>query len=284
MQDAFVHCENLVREADKDRFLASLFAPADRRRDVLALYAFDVEVAAIRNRAGEPMPGELRLQWWREALEGSRGGEARAHPVAAALLDTLARHELPGAGLIDLIEARTFDLYDDPMPTLAALETYARHTSSLVMTLAGRILGGERSIADVADAAGMAYAMTGLLRAFAFHASRRQLFVPLDVLGRHGVGTDEVFAGRCNSGLGAALAELRGHVRGHLATIRAAIAAAPAATVPALLPVALVPGNLARMERRDYDPFRTVVEVPQWHRQWVLWRSVRRGIRLPVKT
>lgn len=284
MQDAFVHCENLVREADKDRFLASLFAPADRRRDLLALYAFNVEVAGIRDRAGGPLPGELRLQWWREALDGARGAEARAHPVAAALIDTLARHALPGEDLIDLIEARTFDLYDDPMPTLAALEAYAQRTSSLLMALAGRLLGGDLSIAGAAAPAGMAYAMTGLMRAFAFHASRRQLFVPLDILGRHGVGADEVFAGRSSPGLRAALAELRGHVRRHLTAGRAPVAAVPAATIAALLPVALVPGDLERMERRDYEPFRTVVEVPQWRRQWVLWRSARRGIRLPVRT
>jgi phytoene synthase len=284
VQDAFVHCENLVREADKDRFLASLFAPADRRRDLLALYAFNVEVAGIRDRAREPLPGELRLQWWREVLAGTRGDEARAHPVAAALLDTLARHALPTADLIDLIEARTFDLYDDPMTTLAELEAYGRRTWSRLMALAGRILGvAEGSVAAIPGPAGMACAMTDALRRFAFHASRRQLFVPVDVLERHGVGPDEIFNGQSNPRLGAALAELRGHVRRHLAAIRDPIVAVPATAIPALLPVALVPGHLERMERRDYDPFRTV-EVPQWRRQWVLWRSAQRGIRLPVKT
>jgi len=279
----FDYCERLVREADKDRFLASLFAPAERRRDLLALYAFNADVAGIRDRAGEALPGAVRLQWWREALEGARGDEARAHPVAAALLDAMARHALPAADLVDLIEARTFDLYDDPMPTLGELETYARRTSSVLMALAARILGGpDGSVARVADPAGIAYALTGLMRVFAFHASRRQLYVPIDILGRHGVGADEVYAGRTTPALGAALAELRGHVRRHLTAINGPIAALPAAVVPALLPVALVPGHLGCMERRDYDPFRTVVEVPQWRRQWVLWRSARRGIRLPV--
>ncbi|MGA2127452.1 MAG: phytoene/squalene synthase family protein [Xanthobacteraceae bacterium] len=285
MTSAFDHCENLVREADKDRFLASLFAPADRRRDLLALYAFNADVAGIRDRAGEALPGEMRLQWWREALEGVRRDEARANPVAAALLDALARHGLPAADLVELIDARTFDLYDDPMPTLAALETYARLTSSRLMVLAGRILGAtDGSITDVAGPAGIAYAITGLLRAFAFHASRRQLYVPRDILDRHGVGADEVFTGTATAGLHLALAELRGHVRRHLAAIGGPLAALPAAAIPALLPVALVPGHLARMERQDYDPFRTPIELPQWRRQWALWRSARRGIRLPVRT
>jgi phytoene synthase len=279
--DAFVHCESLVRAADKDRFLACLFAPADRRRALLALYAFNVEIAAIRERAGEPFAGEVRLQWWRDVLEGARSEEARAHPVAAALLDTLARHPLSVADLLDLIESRAFDLYNDPMPTVAALEGYARRTSSALMALAARVLGDPETAVDAAGPAGTAYAVAGLLRVFALHASRGQLFVPLEILVRHAVAPQDVLAGKASPGLAAALAEMRGNVRRHLAAGRAPAAAAPAAIIPALLPVTLVPGYLARMERPDYDPFRTVVEVPQWRRQWVLWRAARRGIRLP---
>jgi phytoene synthase len=279
--DAFVHCESLVRTADKDRFLACLFAPADRRRGLLALYAFNVEIAAIRERAGEPLAGEVRLQWWRDVLEGDRNEEARAHPVAAALIDTLARHSLPIADLVDLIEARAFDLYNDPMPTVAGLEAYARRTSSALMALAARVLGDPETVKEAVTPAGIAYAMAGLLRAFAFHASRGQLFVPLEILVRHAVAPQDVLAGRASSGLAAALAEMRGLVHRHLAAGRAPVAAAPAAIIPALLPVALVPGYLARMVRADYDPFHTVVDVPQWRRQWVLWRAARRGIRLP---
>src|SRR5262245_33397601 len=112
MGDAFDHCQALVRQADRDRFLASLFAPADRRPDLFAIYAFNVEIAGVREVAREPLPGEMRLQWWRDVLDGSRPGEARDHPVAAALGEATARRGLPVDTLLDLIEARTFDLYD----------------------------------------------------------------------------------------------------------------------------------------------------------------------------
>ena len=90
--DNFEHCAALVREADRDRYLATLFAPAEHRDALFALYAFNVEIARVRDLAREPMPGEIRLQWWREALSGERAGEAAAHPVAAALRETLARY------------------------------------------------------------------------------------------------------------------------------------------------------------------------------------------------
>ncbi|OYW56150.1 MAG: hypothetical protein B7Z30_12545 [Rhizobiales bacterium 12-68-15] len=114
---AYSHCETLARTHDRDRFLAALFAPPSLRRDLCTLYAFNLEVARVREVVREPMPGELRLQWWRDLIEGLGRGEVSGHPVAAALLDLLGRTDIPKGALLNLIEARTFDLYDDPMPS-----------------------------------------------------------------------------------------------------------------------------------------------------------------------
>src|SRR5690348_3418408 len=103
--DAFAHCEALVRAHDKDRFLATLFAPAERRAPLFALYAFDLEIRGVRDRAREPMPGEIRLQWWREVVSGERSSEAASHPIAAALTATLARFPLPRERLAALLDA-----------------------------------------------------------------------------------------------------------------------------------------------------------------------------------
>ena len=168
MQDAFTHCEQLVRAGDKDRFLATLFAPEKYRRALFALYAFNLEVARVREVAREPMPGEVRLQWWADVLSGAGRGEVAANPVAAALREVVVRYRLPPQMLADLIEARRFDLYDEPMASLAALELYAAKTSSAVIDLAARILsdGRDPGIGDLAHHAGIAYAIAGLLRAF----------------------------------------------------------------------------------------------------------------------
>src|SRR5215813_7255803 len=108
MQNPYTHCEALVRAADKDRYLASLFAPAPARPHLHALYAFASEISRVRDAAREPLPGEIRLQWWRDVLEGEGRGEVSANPVAAALLDTIARCGLPTARLIALIDAHAF--------------------------------------------------------------------------------------------------------------------------------------------------------------------------------
>ena len=102
MQDAFAYCAELVRGADRDRFLASLFAPAEHRGALFALYAFNIEVARVREAAREALPGEIRLQWWSDVLGGERRDEAAANPVAAALLSTIERYRLAADKLIDL--------------------------------------------------------------------------------------------------------------------------------------------------------------------------------------
>ena len=277
MEDLFDHCEALVREHDKDRFLATLFAPAVQRGPLFALYAFDLEIAQIRDRAREPMPGEIRLQWWREVLSGERGGEAAAHPVAAALTETVARFALPAERLIALTDAHAFDLYDDPIETFAVLEAYLRRTAATILDLAARICGGAPA-EHAAERAGIACGITALLRAFALNASRRQLFVPVEFLER-GTTPEAIFAGQSSPFLLNALGMLRTRARQHLQGLEAALPQVCAAVLPALLPAALVPGYLALMERADYDPFHTAIEIPQWRRQWTLWRAARRYAR-----
>src|ERR1051325_729420 len=136
MADAFDHCEALLRKGDKDRFLATLFAPPKHRRPLHALYAFNLEVARTRELAREPMPGEIRLQWCREVVGGGGRGDIDAHPVASALRTPVVRYRLPPQALVELIDARAFDLYDEPMASVDDLEGYARRTSSVLIELA----------------------------------------------------------------------------------------------------------------------------------------------------
>ncbi|ACL57173.1 phytoene/squalene synthase family protein [Methylobacterium nodulans] len=274
---AYAHCEALVRDGDPDRYFATLFAPPAKRPHLFALHAFSLEVARVRDAVSSPMPGELRLQWWRDALQGEARGDVRAHPVAAALDDTLVRHRLPRQPLVALVDARVFDLYDDPMPSTGDLEGYCGETASSLIRLGGLVLadGGEPGGAAAAGHAGVAYAVTGLLRALPWHARRGQVYLPGDILVRHGVTREDIVSGRGGPGLKGACADLRALARRHLDAYAGARAAIAAAAGPAFLPVALVAPYLRAMERADYDPLRTVVEIPRWRRVLRLWRASR---------
>jgi phytoene synthase len=275
MQDAFAYCIDLVRRADRDRYLAALFAPAERREALAALYAFNIEIARVRELAREPLPGEIRLQWWLDVLDGERAGEASANPVAAALLATMERYRLDAGRLGDIIEARRFDLYDEPVATMTDLEAYAARTSSALIAIAAQILGSDAGAA--AQPAGIAYGITGLLRALPLHAARRQLYVPADLLERHGAHAHDIFASRTSPGLNAALAELRDLARGDLAALREPMRKLSGEALPAFLPVALVRPSLDRLERGD--PFARA-ELSPWRRQWLIWRAARNPARI----
>jgi phytoene synthase len=279
MADSFDHCEDLVRTGDKNRFLATLFAPQKYRRALYALYAFNLEVARTRELAREPMPGEIRLQWWRDVLGGAGRGEIDAHPVAAALRDVVVRYRLPPRMLTELIDARSFDLYDEPMASLSELERYALQSSSALIELAGRILcdGRDPNASDLARHAGIAYAIAGLLRALPFHSARSQLYLPAELMQRYGAEVADALSGNATTELRAVLAELRLVARHHLGAARGLLNDAPPELAPALLPVALVRPALDRMERRGYRPFQPS-ELPQWRRQWILWRAARKGL------
>jgi 15-cis-phytoene synthase len=276
LNQAYAHCDALTRAHDRDRWLAALFAPAEARRHLHALYAFSYEVGRLRDFVRDPTAGEIRLQWWREAIEGERLAEAQASPVAAALLDTITRFRLPVNAFDNMLAARVFDLYDDPMPDVAAFEAYCGETASLLFRLAGLILSGrDNGGADAAGHAGVAYATIGLLRALPIASARGQVYLPMDVLKENGVSREDIIGRRDGANVRAALRAMRDFVRRHLE--KAFAAAKPEGAAAAFLPLALAPLYLKRMERADYRPFETLVEAPLWRRQWALWRAARRA-------
>ena len=100
-------CSTRCGPADRDRFLAALFAPEPQRRGLLALLAFDHELARTRTVTREPMLARIRLEWWREAVAEAAGeGKPRAQPIVELLSETVRRHGLPQQRLLDLIDAR----------------------------------------------------------------------------------------------------------------------------------------------------------------------------------
>jgi phytoene synthase len=263
-RDAASFCADLVRAHDFARYASTLFVPAPQRRALLAVYAFNVEISRVREQVSQPLPGEIRLQWWTDMLAGV---------VAAELLLAIRSWRLPVGRLSRLIEEHQFDLYNDPMPTMAALEGYINDTSSALFSLATVI--AEQSAAEIehlARHAGLAQGMAQVMASLPLDASRRQLFVPLKVLQGHGCGIEEVFAAKQTPKLRAALDQLLGEARKHLKTAFTLLANAPPEARPTFLPLALVRHDLARMSRADNDPF-IPRSTSRLRTLWTLWRA-----------
>lgn len=225
----------VLRTADSDRYLASLFAPDHARGKLQALYAFNTEITRIPTLVSEPQLGEIRQQWWIDTLDTGASG----HPVAEALIAA----RFPIAPLQQLVTAHAFDLYDDVMPDVAALELYLGETSSVLIQLAALALDPEAApkAAEAAGLAGVAYGLARLL------SQRQPKFVPP----------------------GESVPSLITHARRRLREARDAAQALPATLFPAFLPAALTGLYLNRIEAGKPEP------PSQFRRQLKLWWSAR---------
>ncbi|MGY3452381.1 phytoene/squalene synthase family protein [Bradyrhizobium sp. USDA 4353] len=268
-------CAGLVREHDFDLYASTLFVTAEVRRALLSLYAFNVEISRIRDVVSQPLPGEVRLQWWHDTLTGDEHGGVEGNPVAAELLLTVQRFALPVDRLTRLVDEHQFDLYNDPMPTMAALDGYLGDTRGTLFACAAQIMAPPFEGADhLAHHAGIALGILQVIASLPRDAAHRQLYIPLDLLTRHRVSQEEMFAATATPGIMAMLADLREQARQHLDHTLQLASDAPSAVRPALLPLALVRRDLARAERESNDPFQ-----PQPRSRlatlWTLWRAAR---------
>ncbi|MBR0848301.1 squalene/phytoene synthase family protein [Bradyrhizobium diazoefficiens] len=275
--DAAAFCADLVRSHDFPRYAACLFMPAIERRAMLALYAFNVEIVRVRDQVSQPLPGEIRLQWWTDMLSGQAHGSAEANPVAAELLRAIGDFDLPTEPMTRLADEHQFDLYNDPMPTMVALEGYLAATCSALFILAARIAGSaSEAVAHLASHAGLAQGIVQVIANLPRDASRSQLFLPREILESHGCSMEDVFAGKETPGLRAVLDELTGEAEQHLATASSLLAEVPPAVRSVFLPLSLTRADLGRLSQAGRNPFAPQ-PVSRLRTLWTLWRASRSG-------
>ncbi len=260
----------IARDGDPDRSLAALFAPSDIRADLFALYAFNVETARIAEQVSEPDLGAIRLQWWREALDGKPTG----HPVADAFTETLRRRALSPARVAALIGARGFEIANKIMPDEAALQAYLRNTTGNLFALTAEIAGAPRSahLDELCDVAGQAYGLTGLMRALPVHSATGRVYLSADLLRSHGTSPERLLAGEANEGLQTLLGELRRKAKDTLDKTMQHLAQSDEPTRAAFRPLSLVEPYLAALAKGGRDPLRSIAGINPLSR---LWRMTR---------
>lgn len=272
------YCGQEVRRYDNDRFLTCLFAPADRREALFAVCALNIEVAKTRQVVSEPVLGQMRLQWWRDAVEAAyEGGSVPVHAVVQPLAEAIRAHGLTRSHFERLIDAREADLEDDPPATLDCLVNYAEVTASPLVLLALETLGvRDSAAAEAGRHAAIAYALVGLLRALPHLARQNRVLLPADRLAAHGVRVREVIEGKAGDRLRPVVREVADLARGHLAQARAVRRGVPRAAVPALLGAALAETYLGVLAREDHEVMAARVQMPHPMRQIKLaWAAVR---------
>jgi phytoene synthase len=262
MEDAdLAEARATLRRWDAERWRTTLFARGSAHARLTVLYAFNVEIARVRETVSEPILGDIRLQWWREALaEIAAGGPLRRHPLVSAV----AAAGLDPDALGQLVDARERDLDDAAFPDLAALEAYAAATSGGLSVAAFRACG----VADAdaaARAVGTAYGLAGLLRALPHFARRRRNVLPADLVAAAGLTFEAIHEGKAGAALGRAVESVSRRAREHLARIGRVPKAARAAALPATLARLW----LDRLAAHGHDAFAPALQAP---RPGDIWR------------
>ncbi len=256
--DDVAYLAGLVRQADRPRYYATLFAPAALRGDLFALYGFAAEIERIADQVSDPTLGEIRLRWWRDALTGGSefSGEGQS-PALRAISAAIVRHALPVGALLALIDARSADLYSDPPPGMADTEAYFDRTQGTVFRLAGLVCGSAGGeLETAARHAGIAYGLSGRLAGSAVDAARRRTIYPADLLVLENLTATDVFVPEPPAGLQKVVAALGQLARHHLRAARGRLAASPRRASPPFLPLATVEPLLAQVDRLGGQVFQ----------------------------
>lgn len=279
MTSSFEYCAGLVKEADEDRFASASFSVAERRNFLLALYAFNVEISKTRESVSEPMLGEIRLQWWREAIAEIYDGTPRQHLVVEALHQTVHACGLPRATFDALIDARGLDLQDIPFETLGALDSYMEATSTGLHALAITILDGAAGDIEARDmlarSAGRAWALVGLVRALPYRAAQGQCIIPNALIKKHDVDLNALFAGQMHAALRQSMDELLELAEEAYQICRDTAKELPSSLWPAVLHIGLLPQYLRDGRRHDF--LATPSSIALWRRQLRLLQCMTFG-------
>lgn len=246
MSELNITTREALKQADPDRFRAALMSDAQGRADLLILYAFHYELAKVPEVTSEPMLGQIRYEWWREAIDEFYSDRAvRRHEISTPLSEMLLRTDVPRFWMDRLIDGRARDLDPQPFADLDAARDYCRQTSGTLMQIAVKVLGIEPT--DGVLVAGEAWGLTGLLRSYSFYHDRILQNVSFD-------------------DLGAAAREA------HLAA-RVEFTSSKPEMFPAIAYAALIPGFLKRMTKTGFDPIKDTVSYSPLSKQMRLMRA-----------
>jgi phytoene synthase len=261
---------DIARAGEPDRYLAALLAPAPQRAALLALAAFTTELARIPRRAvREPFMGEVRLQWWRDALALPEA-ESAGHAVADGVRRAARRHGLPAALLGGMIDARASELLAAPFDDDIALYDFLQRSEGAHFDLACRVTGySARPDIEAASAtAGRAYGLARLLLGLPRSLALGRVPLAQTQIAAAGLTAQELLAGAAGDKAEALVRAHIAQIRGSLAEARRLARALPRPARLAFLPLALVGSYVRLLERQGREALRAAPEIVPLTRVW----------------
>ncbi|MFK5977334.1 MAG: phytoene/squalene synthase family protein [Rhizobiaceae bacterium] len=273
-------CQNQLRDLNHDRYLACLYLPENLRNLAMTLYAFDTEISKISSAISEPMTGEIRIQWWRDTVQA---GTSNTHnPLADELLSEMTAHKLPLLPLDTYLQARIFDLYNDPMPDIGTLEGYCGETASVfiqLLTMAAK-LEQDRAMADICGHAGMVLALTDIIRFLPRHNAQNKIYIPKEMLEAAGLSLEDWFSEKKSKKHMEMLNGIFDLADNHLMAlknIQKEYNASKKDISLILLPTSLCKLYLRSSRKLNDHIFTRIPTISPLKKLWTLWRAARTG-------
>lgn len=273
------YCMQLLKQGDFDRYIALLFAPKEKRAGLAALFAFNYEIARIRNMVKEPLAGELRLRWWVDHIEKG-SGETTQNPVLDALIASIQHYNLPIQPLINACEARIFDLYHDSFTTIADFEGYCGETQSAILKLACHILDevAAQKSSDACGHGGVSLVLMQVLRYLPIITAEQQFYIPTEILNAVGVKRDDIsFDDVHKQEKSRLIVALTAFALEHYTAFQAAEKTLKPSLQCVFLPLCLAPTYIKHTQKVDALAFTQSFEMSKLKRQWLLLKTAITG-------
>ncbi|XP_047455862.1 NADH dehydrogenase (ubiquinone) complex I, assembly factor 6 [Mugil cephalus] len=251
------YCLDLVRSRDYEGFLSSLLLPEEARRSSLALRAFNVELAQVKDSVSQKTIGLMRMQFWKTAIEDIYRDKPPNQPISAELWRAVRRHNLTKRWLLRIVTDREKDLDDRAYKNLQELEAYSENTQSSLIYLLLECLGVKNVHADhAASHIGKAHGIVTCLRATPYHSSRRKVYLPMDICMLHGASQEDFIRGSREQSVRDVVYDIASQAHVHLQHARSFSHNVPAAAAPAFLSTVVLEDYLQRVRKADFDVFQ----------------------------
>ncbi|WP_019220436.1 phytoene/squalene synthase family protein [Bartonella senegalensis] len=271
---------DILRATDRDRYISVLFAPKKKRRALAALYAFNAEIARIRESVHDPLIGEIRLRWWYDSIAQSEMQKSESNPILSDLFTAMTLFNLPKTDFLRYCDAQILDLYHNPIATLYDLEFYCSETASIILQLSCQILDSDAAanFTDSYQHGGIAQGLSGVLRLLSFMQSRYHYYLPTDMLTAVGVKREELQSHRVSH-------EQKCHIieamvalsREHYTKFYEHFNMMPKTLKPAFLPLAIIPASLQKAVELGAAVFQENAALPLLQRYWLIAKAAISG-------
>ncbi|KAF9433432.1 NADH dehydrogenase (ubiquinone) complex I, assembly factor 6 [Entomortierella beljakovae] len=302
---AIEYCENLVRKSDYEGFLCTQFFPQHQKATQMALRAFNIELASIRESVSNTDIGRMRMQFWRDSLEKVFAGTPPQQPVALALAYAIQEQEqhhqkqhhdqLGRSSVADtemsliwfkrMITEREQNLSDPQFMTIGQMETYCENTFGSLLYLQLESVGVKSLEADhAASHLAKAMGISTMLRAFPFHMHQNRMIIPAEITAKHNLSQEALFRNpTITPALQDATLEVATAAHVHLATAQSYMDNLPGSALPVLMAGIPAESYLNRLQEADFNPLAPGIQQREWYLPAKLWYRWRQGRLFDIK-